>query len=362
MIGREPTVRAGDRTAHLLSLTDPTCSVSRTHLEFGLGNAGLWIRDCHSTNGSDIEFDGQRTPLEPGRVVDVPPGSTIHFGARHIRVCNVDSRAVSGAVTLHWGAATRAGTGRERNEDSFGAAAPVFVVADGIGTHSGGHLASREAVRALLKLGARQPVTPDKLSSAIADARDRMARIPVSDGGKPPGTTISGVILTENEGVPCWMVLNLGDSRTYRLDATGLRQLSTDHSLVQKLVDAGVIDNSESLPPLQRLLSKALFSGNEHVPDLSQERVRVGDRILVCSDGLSSVVDQMTIQRLLRTVRDPQAAADALVDAVTAAGGRDDVTAMVVDAVAISRPTRRAAYSDAPTGVITRTRWRAAQA
>ena len=153
LIGREPVAPNGEQPTHLVTLTDPARSVSRTHLEFGIGNAGLWVRDCHSTNGSDIEFDGQVTPLEPGLAVPVRPASTIHLGARRVRVCTVECRAVIDVVTVEWGAASRVGCRRERNQDTFGAHPPVFVVADGIGSHGAGDLASHQAVPALLGAG-----------------------------------------------------------------------------------------------------------------------------------------------------------------------------------------------------------------
>jgi protein phosphatase len=282
-------------------------------------------------------------------------------------VRTVDSRAVIGAVTVEWGAATRVGVRRGHNQDSFGARPPVFVVADGIGNHSAGNLASREAVQALLALAGRQPVTAEMFNSALADARTRIARIPVLDRHRPPGTTISGVIVTHGDGVPCWMVVNVGDSRTYRLDASGLRQLTVDHSIAQKLVDAGVIAPSATgRLPLRNMLSRAVFGEIEHSPDLWRLPAQGGDRILVCSDGLSSVVDDAAIQRVLGAVRDPQAAADELVITATEAGGRDDVTVVVVDAVAVRQPV----HWDGPTAAIkqvelpgdcsiaTRARWR----
>jgi protein phosphatase len=159
------------------------------------------------------------------------------------------------------------------------------------------------------------------------------------------------VIITHHDGVPCWMVLNLGDSRTYRLDAAGLHRLTVDHSVVQSLIDSGVIEESASPPrPLKNMLSRALFGETEHSPDVSRLPMTVGDRILVCSDGIPSVLDDSTIHGVLQTVRDPQAAAERLLDTAKNAGARDDVTAVVVDAVAISP----AAYSDRPTDVTSR--------
>jgi PPM family protein phosphatase len=358
LIGREPTATAGEPTTHLVTLTDPTCSLSRTHLEFGVDNAGLWVRDRHSTNGSAIEFDGQRVTLEPELISPVRPASTIHLGARRIHVGTVQSRAVIDGVTLEWGATTRIGASRERDQDAFGARPPVFVVADGIASRSAGDLASREAVQALLGLASRQPVTAEMFTSALADARARIAAIPVHDSDRSPGTTISGVIVSHCNGVPCWMVVNLGDSRTYRLNAAGLRQLSVDHSVAQKLIDAGVF--AQPAPQLQKLLSRAVFGDIEYSADVWRLAMNVHDRILVCTDGVSSDVREATIRRVLRTVRDPQAAADALVGAANEAGGRDDMTVVVVDVVAIRPSAGLSTSATTRTGdhVVTRARWR----
>jgi PPM family protein phosphatase len=108
--------------------------------------------------------------------VPVRPASTIHLGARRVRVCTVECRAVIDAVTVEWGAASRVGCRRERNQDTFGARPPVFVVADGIGSHGAGDLASHLAVQALLALAARQPVTAEMFNRALADARARIAQ------------------------------------------------------------------------------------------------------------------------------------------------------------------------------------------
>ena len=251
-------------------------------------------------------------------------------------------------------------------------------MADGIGSHSAGDLASREAVQALMAVAERQEVTDAMLNTAVANARDRIDKIPVGDGKRRPGTTISGAIITYCDGVPCWMVVNLGDSRTYRLEATGLRQLTRDHSVGQKLVEAGVASHGAPAQiSVGNILTRAVIGGTEHSPDVWRLPVKVGDRILVCSDGLSSVVDDPDIQRVLQTVRDPQAAVDVLIDSAIRSGGGDDVTAVVVDAVAIrprhysdmsTRAVRRGEFArDGATGrpptdlniVTTRARWRA---
>jgi len=342
VIGRDPTRTDGDHPVHTVTLADGTCLISRTHLEFWTEQGTLWVRDCRSRNGSEVEIYGRRMRMRPGVAVPVPPTSTILIGRQRIRVRAVDHRAVIGAVTVQWGAATRAGPRRERNQDTFGARPPVFVVADGIGSHSAGELASREAVQALLAVAEHPEVTDAVLSSALADARARIDEIPVHDGKRPPGTTISGAIVTQHDGMPCWMVVNLGDSRTYRFDASGLHQISVDHSISQKLLEAGVTAHAAPPSPIRNILTRALIGGVEHKPDVWRMPMRTGDRILVCSDGLSSAVDESRIRRVLQAHRDPQAAVDALIDAAMRAGGTDDTTAVVVDAVSI----RPAHYSD----------------
>ncbi|MFZ0831979.1 MAG: protein phosphatase 2C domain-containing protein [Mycobacterium sp.] len=367
LIGRDPAA-SGDQPVHRVLLADAACMISRTHLEFWTHEGRLWVRDCNSRNGSEVEIHGRRIRMNPGMAVPVPPTSTIHIGRQRIRVRAVDRRAVVGAVTVEWGAATRAGAGRERDQDTFAARAPVFAVADGIGGHSAGELASREAVQALLAVAEHPEITDAMLNSALARARARIEEIPVGDATRRPGTTISGAIVTHHDGIPRWMVVNLGDSRTYRLDATGLHQITVDHSVGQKLLEAGVTAHAGPSLPIRNILTRALVGGVEHKPDVWRLPMRAGDRILVCSDGLPAAVDDARIRRVLQMQRDPQAAVDALIDAAIRAGGSDDMTAVVVDAVSIRAPH----YSDTSTraarrsgefavdgSTSTRVRWRA---
>jgi serine/threonine protein phosphatase PrpC len=117
----------------------------------------------------------------------------------------------------------------ERNQDAYCAGSPVFVVADGMGGHCAGDVASREVIEAILPLVGRVPVTGAMLRACLTDARARIARIAV-DSGRPPGSTLSGFIATRIDGVPSRVVVNIGDSRTYRLDTDAFRQLTIDHT------------------------------------------------------------------------------------------------------------------------------------
>jgi serine/threonine protein phosphatase PrpC len=337
-IGRDPAPDGGDNVEHLITLADDTLSLSRTHLEFGIGESGLWIRDRFSTNGSDIEMNGCRIPVKPGTHVPAPVGCTIHLGARQVKVRTVPGRAVIGAATIDWGVATHTGRAHDRNEDAYCTEAPVFVVADGIGGHCAGDVASREAIGALMPLAAQVRVTGEMLSACLPDARARIDRIGV-DHGRPPGTTLSGVIATHVDEVPSWLVVNIGDSRTYRLNSTEFRQLSVDHTVVQELIGAGAIaPSAASSHPARNLLTRALLGGIDYQADIWLLPMSAGDRVLVCSDGLTKEVEDDSIAAVLRTKSDPQVAADALIGAAVDAGGHDDVTALVVDVIAIRVP------------------------
>src|SRR6201997_4262383 len=103
LIGREPVAPAGANVDQIVRVDDDTLSVSRTHLEFGIDESGLWVRDCFSTNGSQIDTQGRLTRIDSQRPVTVPSGSTIHIGQRRVRVRTITGRAVIGDVTIDWG-------------------------------------------------------------------------------------------------------------------------------------------------------------------------------------------------------------------------------------------------------------------
>ncbi len=253
-----------------------------------------------------------------------------------------------GAAKVKWGVATHIGAEHEHNQDSYCTQPPVFVVADGIGGHADGHLASHEVVEALLALTGRDSVDADLLAEAVRDARERIGRIPAA-GGRPAGSTLTGVLVTEIEKAASWMVANIGDSRTYRLDSAGLTQLTVDHSVVQELIDAGaVVQSARQQIPFRNMLTRAITAESEHMPDVSFVPMAGGDRILACSDGVHGALDLSDVERVLRANRDPQSAAEELVKMAVEADGHDDMTAVVVDAVKIfgdpllpTQPARR---------------------
>ncbi len=244
-------------------------------------------------------------------------------------------------LRLRCGYGTDRGLRREANEDSFIAADPVFAVADGMGGHEAGEVASGICVRTLAELpqfktGSRD-ATADILQEylLIADAGIRHAT------GSRAGTTLSGVVVVEQLDVPYWLVLNIGDSRTYRYSHGQLAQISVDHSEVQELLDTGQISEDEAaVYPRRHVVTRALGTGDDSEADYWLLPLEDGDRILVCSDGLNGELSDEQIAGILAAEADPQTAVDELIQAALRSGGRDNITAIVVDA--------RTASEDAP--------------
>ena len=234
-------------------------------------------------------------------------------------------------VGTDWGAVTDTGSVRRLNEDSYLAEYPVFVVADGMGGHEAGERASAEAVAAVRGLLGAPTVSPRDVQERLADAEARVRAIPTRPG-RSAGTTVTGVVVVEQGGEPYWLVLNVGDSRTYRLSGGRLEQVSVDHSEIQELLDAGELTVEEAAHhPLRHVVTRALGAGAELAADFWLLPIERHDRILVCSDGLTSEVADMQIAEILLAESQPGAAAQRLVDAALEAGGRDNVTVLVVD-------------------------------
>lgn len=333
-IGRQPAPPPGAKAGQVVMIADYASSLSRTHLEFDVADTGLWVRDLYSTNGSTVELPGQQSKLKPGIAARLAGNCVLCLGDRRIRVRMTTERTVVGRASVQCGVSSHAGPARGHNEDSSCATFPVFAVADGMGGHGGGELASAAVVEAFRTLEGQGRLGPDAVTTCLADARCRIAAIPASEG-RSPGSTFSGVVVTrDDEGRACWMVANIGDSRTYRLDRNGLTQLTEDHTMVGALINRGAVTVEQARKfVLRHVLTRAIQAHTDDEPDVQRIPIRRGDRILVCSDGVSGELDDDAIAHVLRTVRDPQAAADELVRAVVAAGGSDDATALVVDAV-----------------------------
>lgn len=233
---------------------------------------------------------------------------------------------------VDWGLRTDRGRVRESNEDACLARPPIFLVADGMGGHEAGETASA-AVVARFADGAPAQVTPewitDRLARANRDIRD----------GAGGGTTVTGVSIAEREGEPYWLVFNIGDSRVYLSRGEGLRQLTVDHSVVQEMVDAGTLTPEDARShPGRHVITKAVGTPADPRPDFWWVPGQAGDRLLLCSDGLTGELDDAAIGEALRRPRPAQHVADSLTAAAHAAGGRDNITCIVVDVLAADRP------------------------
>ncbi len=231
-------------------------------------------------------------------------------------------------IRFSHGAATSVGRVRQVNEDSYLAVPPLFVVADGMGGHGSGDLASRIAIEDMSACAALRPLFAEAVLTALEHANQHIIE---RDAANRMGTTATGLAALETAGGDHLMVFNIGDSRVYRLSGDRLEQLTVDHSEVQELVLAGVITREQARThPRRNVVTRALGSDAGLLPDHWLLPVIRGDRYLICSDGLFGELPDNVILPLL-AVGSPQQSADALVIAANDAGGRDNVTAVVVD-------------------------------
>lgn len=229
-----------------------------------------------------------------------------------------------------WGSATDRGRVRALNEDSLLAHPPVFLVADGMGGHEAGDVASRLAVEEFARLAGLSVVDPADLHACFKRAAQR---IRAAFERREGGTTVAGVAFGETDGVAHWLVFNIGDSRVYRWADGELAQLTVDHSVVQELVDSGSLsrDAAENHPE-RHVLTRALGTGADPEPDYWMLPARPGDRLLVCSDGVTGQLAPAELADVLARTPGAGAAAAELVRRAVDAGGRDNATAVVVDA------------------------------
>lgn len=239
---------------------------------------------------------------------------------------------------LRAGARTDVGRVRGVNEDDYLVAPPVFAVADGMGGHDDGAAASRivvEELRRLADAGYDAGNVRDRVAATLAECQRRIAehsvdRIMAGRARGYAGTTVVAALLVDDED-PWWLLVNLGDSRIYHLGDEGLVQVSTDHSVVQELIDAGRISRAEAAThPARNVITRAL-GGRGEVEPADYFRVPADGRLLLCSDGINAMLDDPAIALVLREEEEPEAAADRLVAAAVAAGGVDNATAVVVD-------------------------------
>lgn len=255
---------------------------------------------------------------------------------------------------LDWAGRSDIGKRRAVNEDSVLVGPPVFAVADGMGGHAAGDKASAAVVERLASLRALADngyLDIDRLQDALAAAADDIdlfaAHIPIG-----AGTTVTGAILVLHNGEPHFVVFNIGDSRVYLLVDDEFERVTTDHSVVQEMVDAGLLDASEAENhPDSNVITRAVGFRDDPRPDLWMLPVRPGMRLLLCSDGLTKEVSDERIREHLTASGSAAETADHLMDAALAAGGRDNVTVVVIDvAAALPKPKREVSAAGPSSG------------
>lgn len=306
-------------------------------------------------------------------------------------------------LTVYTGKSTDVGQFRSNNEDSMVVAGNLCLVADGMGGHEKGEVASRLCTRTLAyaqvfsrpggmseeEIAAfeaevaeeSQQESPNRrfmkrrkntsaVNRQILRTLDKIKEV-ISEADEAikealdlrAGTTLTGAWLTHIGQQNMWFIFNVGDSRTYRLvredevqteeaisvsngpvEGLRLEQITVDHSEVQYLVDTGQITALEALThPRRNVITRALGTGNYWEPDFWVIPAKPGDRLMLCSDGLSGELSHNYMARVLATVEHPQDAADVLQMAALRAGGRDNITLIVVDAITEAEAQQRAA-------------------
>jgi protein phosphatase len=242
-------------------------------------------------------------------------------------------------MLLKHGVATDTGNVRPQNEDAYVASDQLFAVADGMGGHNAGEVASALATTLLLERAVGQTLTPEWFVEAITSINRTIHESATeSTERRGMGTTICALALVKPQGEtsePQQVALaNVGDSRIYLARSGKFRQLSVDHSYVQELVTEGLITEEEArVHPRRNIVTRALGIDDRVAVDSWLIPLFSGDRFILCSDGLVDEVPTADIAALATQQKEPQIIADALVALAKRNGGRDNITVVVVDAV-----------------------------
>ena len=228
------------------------------------------------------------------------------------------------------GASTDVGRVREGNEDSFFVDAPLFAVADGMGGHAAGDVASATAVEIIQQRRAEiDPNDPDSLAVTIREANRAIWEKSANDPNlRGMGTTCTMILIDGNQA----QVAHVGDSRAYLYSNAQIRQITEDHTLVGRMVREGKLKPEEAeRHPQRSMITRALGVDEEVEVDRFNIDLSEGDRIVICSDGLTGMIPESVIAEVLEQEPDPQVAAEALVQRANEAGGEDNITVVIID-------------------------------
>lgn len=244
------------------------------------------------------------------------------------------------------GARSDVGMIRSGNEDNYFAESDdrrgIFVVADGMGGHAAGEVASEMAVqivsRHLLTItSVLEPTAPEKLAQSLKDAnRAIYVRMQTEADKQGMGTTASVLALSDSH----YLVGQIGDSRVYLLRDGAITQLTKDHSYVQEQVDAGLLTPEQArYHPYSNVITRCVGASESVEADIYSGEMKPGDVFLVASDGLTGMVDDRRLQQMLLARSGPGRIVDALISEANGRGGLDNITAIVVQVAAVDAPT-----------------------
>ncbi len=282
------------------------------------------------------------------QALDVPPGLSAKAFATQLETVLEDLRRPE-SVTLVVGRRTDVGQLRSLNEDSVLTLdmAPVyrsisqplgiFVVADGMGGHEAGDIASQAVVDKINQMAISQIFTQAAAQHPLPDIEAWLTEVTLAANEvvykqskseqNNMGTTLVMALLIGDEAT----IVNVGDSRCYHLDTSGIQQITTDHSLVERMVATGQITREEAAHHPQKNVIYRVMGDKQKLPvDLFEQSLAIGDALLLCSDGLSGMVSDSQIWEIWRASVSPQDACDRLVEAANLAGGEDNISVLIV--------------------------------
>ena len=253
------------------------------------------------------------------------------------------------SVTLAVGRRTDVGQERSLNEDSLltielvpvfrSVSVPVglFVVADGMGGHEAGDVASRLTIHTIAQMAVSEVLTPAAVGEALPEPREwlisavQAANRLVYDQRRAAGTDMGTTLVMALFVGSMATIANVGDSRAYLLEQDGITQITTDHSLVERLIATGQITSEEAVDhPQKNVIYRVIGDKPRVETDLFEQHLAPGKALLLCSDGLSGMVPDEQIWQIWRTSTSPQEACDRLVEAANLAGGEDNITVVIV--------------------------------
>jgi protein phosphatase len=279
------------------------------------------------TNGSEFA-----NALEEAREVILAPQAVDHRSGHRTNVGMVRSLNEDSIATIEI----------DRILQSISQPVAVYVIADGMGGHSAGEIASGTIVNSMYRRALKDLLSSQITGGARMDAQ-RWLREAVEEAnsevfsmrksaGTDMGSTLVSAVLEGNRAY----IAHVGDSRAYLINSNGIKQLTVDHSLVERLIASNQITREEARHhPQRNVIYRTMGDKSKIEVEVSAHSLEVGDNLLLCSDGLCGMVDDPTIQRIVSEAASPQAACDALIDAANAAGGEDNVSAIAVKIVKV---------------------------